>query len=113
MTNEWTQDNIVLNILTENRGESFTVDELTQYMEAHSYPEHKRRRDTIQTVLSRLARQGKCQRYGHGRYIVPIQSSTQEHGEVMRAIGHSNSSEEFGCQEHSVVMDAILGRDND
>lgn len=37
----------------------------------------------------------------------------QEHGEVMRAIGHSNSSEEFGSQEHSVVMDAILGRGND
>jgi hypothetical protein len=38
----------------------------------------------------------------------------QEHGDVMRAIrpSYSESSEEFGSQEHSAVMDAILGRGN-
>lgn len=37
-----------------------------------------------------------------------------EHGDVMRSVrsDYSNSSEEFGSQEHSCVMDAILGRGN-
>lgn len=40
--------------------------------------------------------------------------AAQEHGDVMRSIrpSHSTTSEEFGSQEHSCVMDAILGRGN-
>ena len=42
------------------------------------------------------------------------ESSQTEHGEVARSVrsDYSNFSEEFGSQEHSCVMDAILGRGN-
>lgn len=32
----------------------------------------------------------------------------QEHGQIMRDIGHSTTAEEYGNQEHGIHYDAIL-----
>lgn len=66
----WKQDEIILWILEEHSGVSMDVVDLQQHMIALGYPARKYKKATLQTVLSRLSRQGKINRSEKGEYYL-------------------------------------------
>lgn len=67
---KWKQAEIVIWIMQEFPGVTFDVMDIQQHMIALGYPPRKYKKDTLQAVLSRLARQGRINRSARGEYYM-------------------------------------------
>lgn len=66
----WKQRDIVLWIMSENVGVTFDVVDIQQHMIALGYPPRKYKKATLQTVMAKLAREGKIIKSERGEYYV-------------------------------------------